>query len=161
MDVEWQWNPFGKHVRRMKIAGPILERKCICISDAWWEKKINKIWKFKKLLKTFKNIPFRGGLHLVSFLQLQVSFWYPYLPYRYLLNQNDMLIKQKNKPLLLIFLTYFEMQTCFRFMKLYSVELFIEKIWFMYRKGTKNLWIEKYFYFALSNICVFINKNVF
>ena len=161
MDVEWQWNPFGKHVRRMKTAGPILERKCICISDAWWEKKINKIWKFKKLLKTFKNIPFRGDLHLVPFLQLQVSFWYPYLPYRYLLNQNDMLIKQKNKPLLLIFLTYFEMQTCFRFMKLYSVELFIEKIWFMYRKGTKNLWIEKYFYFALSNICVFINKNVF
>ena len=161
MDVGWQWNPFGKHVRRMKIAGPILERKCICISDAWWEKKINKIWKFKKLLKTFKNIPFRGDLHLVPFLQLQVSFWYPYLPYRYLLNQNDMLIKQKNKPLLLIFLTYFEMQTCFRFMKLYSVELFIEKIWFMYRKGTKNLWIEKYFYFALSNICVFINKNVF
>ena len=161
MDVEWQWNPFGKHVRRMKTAGPILERKCICISDAWWEKKINKIWKFKKLLKTFKNIPFRGDLHLVPFLQLQVSFWYPYLPYRYLLNQNDMLIKQKNKLLLLIFLTYFEMQTCFRFMKLYSVELFIEKIWFMYRKGTKNLWIEKYFYFALSNICVFINKNVF
>ena len=161
MDVGWQWNPFGKHVRRMKTAGPILERKCICISDAWWEKKINKIWKFKKLLKTFKNIPFRGDLHLVPFLQLQVSFWYPYLPYRYLLNQNDMLIKQKNKPLLLIFLTYFEMQTCFRFMKLYSVELFIEKIWFMYRKGTKNLWIEKYFYFALSNICVFINKNVF
>ena len=35
MDVGWQWNPFGKHVRRMKIAGPILERKCICISDAW------------------------------------------------------------------------------------------------------------------------------
>ena len=161
MDVEWQWNPFGKHVRRMKTAGPILERKCICISDAWWEKKINKIWKFKKLLKTFKNIPFRGDLHLVPFLQLQVSFWYPYLPYRYLLNQNDMLIKQKNKPLLLIFLTYFEMQTCFRFMKLYSVELFIEKIWFMYRKGTKNLWIEKYFYFALSNISVFMNKNVF
>ena len=161
MDVEWQWNPFGKHVRRMKTAGPILERKCICISDAWWEKKINKIWKFKKLLKTFKNIPFRGDLHLVPFLQLQVSFWYPYLPYRYLLNQNDMLIKQKNKPLLLIFLTYFEMQTCFRFMKLCSIELFIEKIWFMYRKGTKNLWIEKYFYFALSNISVFINKNVF
>ena len=35
MDVEWQWNPFGKHVRRMKTAGPILERKYICISDAW------------------------------------------------------------------------------------------------------------------------------
>ena len=103
MDVEWQWNPFGKHVRRMKTAGPILERKCICISDAWWEKKIKKIWKFEKLLKTFKNIPVRGrgggGSHLVPFLQLEVSFWYPCLPYRYLLNQNDMLIKQKSTSL--------------------------------------------------------------
>ena len=150
----------------MKIAGPILERKCICISDAWWEKKIKKIWKFEKLLKTFKNIPVRGrgggwftlstlpstwSVFLISMSTLQISIkskWY--------VNKT-----KKHKPLLLIFLTYFEMQTCFRFMKLCSIELFIEKIWFMYRKGTKNLWIEKYFYFALSNISVFINKNVF
>ena len=100
---------------------------------------------------TLSTLPSTWSVFLISMSTLQISIkskWY--------VNKT-----KKHKPLLLIFLTYFEMQTCFRFMKLCSIELFIEKIWFMYRKGTKNLWIEKYFYFALSNISVFINKNVF
>ena len=100
---------------------------------------------------TLSTLPSTWSVFLISMSTLQISIkskWY--------VNKT-----KKHKPLLLIFLTYFEMQTCFRFMKLCSIEVFIEKIWFMYRKGTKNLWIEKYFYFALSNISVFMNKNVF
>ena len=63
MDVGWQWNPFGKHVRRMKIAGPILERKCICISVRCMvrKKKLKKFENLRNCLKLSKISLLGGG----------------------------------------------------------------------------------------------------
>ena len=167
MQIMAIWLKWILLTQESQIPGPTLERKWVRIRMHG-----EKIFFFKKLKKLSKTSLLGGGSHLRNGLPstssaLLVSMSALQKSNIYVANKNDMLIKQKSTSL---YHKFFEhILKCkhvlqVKKIKVYEIVLyrtFIEKIWFMYKKGRKKLWIEKYFYFALSNICMFLKMNVF